>query len=91
MTVRVMSPPLVRSASRSDRTESLIPTIARDRSRKPEGPLLRWPSTTAFQRLPRNVNALANVSARGMHCLVVTDWRLVAETIPANIVSEKSL
>src|SRR4051812_1026793 len=39
--------------------------IARESSRKPVGPWLRWPRTTAFQRLPRSLKARPSSSARG--------------------------
>ena len=51
MTVRVMRPAAARSESRSDRTESEIPSTARVSSRKPAGPLRRVPRKP-FQRLP---------------------------------------
>src|SRR5688572_16037590 len=70
-----MRPPFARSASRSERTESLIPAIARDSSRNPAGPALRWPRTTAFQRLPRNLNARASRSAAGTHSSAGIDVR----------------
>jgi hypothetical protein len=65
--VRATSPDPARSASRSDSTESEIPPIARESSRKPAGPLLRTPRTTPFQRLPRNSNALASAASPRTH------------------------
>ncbi|MEA2497591.1 MAG: hypothetical protein QOJ29_5502 [Thermoleophilaceae bacterium] len=71
-TVRVTRPAAVRSDSRSARTESLIPSVARDSSRKPAGPALRLPRTRPFQRLPRNSKARASAASPRAHCPATT-------------------
>src|SRR5437879_1610103 len=58
-----MSPVAARSASRSERTESEMPPMVRERSRNPAGPLPRMPRTIAVQRLPRKTKARARAAS----------------------------
>ena len=65
-----------------------IPSIARESSRKPAGPLRRVPRSTPFQRLPRNSNARPSAAVPRSQAAEVCSWfslRAVAMRVHASL------